>query len=629
MNPVRFEIADIDSLAIIPMEPGVYLFRDPTDTVLYVGKAKDLRKRLASYLRSVVPPKTGLMLRRASSFEIIVTATEKEALILEAFLIKRHRPKYNVMLRDDKAYPFLRLDIERPFPRLKIVRRRARDGALYFGPYPSAGAVRETLRSISSLFRLRTCTDRSMKTRDRACLLYQIGHCSGPCIGAVSREEYSEQVKQLRLFLEGRTGPLLKTLKLQIKEAAKSLEFERAAVLRDRICAIEKVIERQSMVADLEANWDIIGLVHGGGVSIVSVVRVRDGIVQGQEVHRLTRPVEETDQEVLSTFIRQFYQDRPMPREIIVPLEIEAHETIAEWLSETAGRRVSLRRPARGIRCRLLEMAATNARQAMLTIEKAYESWQEKANVIMEVLELKDLPKRVEGVDISNTGEELPIGSLVAFDQGRPHKERYRHYNIKGTAGINDYAAIREVMSRRIARGKETGDLPDLFVIDGGRGQLRQAVDVLESAGLSREIELVALAKEIRDEGEKIFRPKWSDHLTLPRNHPVLLFLEQVRDEAHRFGINFHRMRRDSKRIGSALSEIPGIGPRRQQALLKYFGSLTRVCRASVEELSRAPGISIGLARTIHDCLETKSCHMECNCSHPPGDVDGCNRREV
>ena len=610
MNPVRFEIAEIDSLAIIPKEPGVYLFRNPTDTVLYVGKAKDLRQRLASYLRSVVPPKTGLMLGRASSFEIIVTATEKEALILEALLIKRHRPKYNVMLRDDKAYPFLRLDIKRPFPRLKVVRRRARDDALYFGPYPSAKAVRETLRSISYIFRLRTCTDRSMKARGRACLLYQIGRCSGPCMGAVSQEEYGEHVRQVRLFLEGKTGPLLKTLRLQMKDAAEALEFEKAAALRDQISAIKKVVERQSMVAEIDANWDIIGLVHGGEVSIVSVVRVRDGVVQGQEIHHLTRPIEETDQEVLSAFIRQFYQERPMPREIVVPLGIKDPETMAKWLSETAGRTVVLKRPVRGIRCRLLEMAATNARQAMLTLERASESWQEKANIIMEVLELRDFPNRVEGVDISNTGEELPIGSLVAFDQGRPHKERYRHYNIR-RAGINDYAAIREVMSRRITRGKEAGDLPDLFVIDGGRGQLRQAVDVLESAGLSREIELVALAKEIRDEGEKIFRPKWSNRLTLPLNHPVLLFLEQVRDEAHRFGITFHRKRRDSKRIHSGLSEIPGIGPRRQQALLRHFGSLTRVCRASVEELSRTPGVSVGLARTIHDCLEAKSCHME------------------
>ncbi|NIA08211.1 MAG: excinuclease ABC subunit UvrC [Nitrospiraceae bacterium] len=605
MNPVRFEIAEIESLAIIPKEPGVYLFRN-LDTVLYIGKAKDLRKRLASYFRSVILPKTGLMLGQANSFEIIVTATEKEALILEALLIKRHRPKYNVMLRDDKAYPFLRLDIKKAFPRLKVVRRRARDGALYFGPYPSAKAVRGTLRSISSIFRLRTCTDRSMKTRGRACLLYQIGHCSGPCMGRISKKEYNEQVRQVRLFLEGKTGPLIKSLRSQMEEAAEALNFERAAALRDQIGAIEKVVERQSIVAEIEANWDVIGLVYGGEVSIVSIVRVRDGVVQGQEIHYLTRPIEETDREVLSAFIHQFYQERPIPTEIVIPLEIEDAETMVKWLSEAAGRTVRLKRPARGMRCRLLDMAATNARQAMLTLEKTSEAWQEKAHTIKEVLELKKLPNRVEGIDISNTGEELPIGSLVAFDQGRSYKERYRHYNIRGI-GINDYAAIREVMSRRIAKGKEAGDLPDLFLIDGGRGQLRQAIEVLESAGLSEEVGLVALAKEVRDEGEKIFRPKWPEALSLPRSHPVLLFLEQVRDEAHRFGITFHRKMRDSKRIRSGLGEISGVGPRRQQALLRHFGSLTQVCRASAEDLARVPGISIGLARTIHDGLGAKS----------------------
>ncbi|MDL1959251.1 MAG: excinuclease ABC subunit UvrC [Deltaproteobacteria bacterium] len=610
MKPIRFEISNITNLATIPHVSGIYLFKDPKDTVLYVGKARDLRQRLASYLRSgsFVLPKTGLILKRASSFEIIVTATEKEALILEALLIKEYRPKYNVVLRDDKAYPFLRLDIKKPFPRLSIVRRRAKDGALYFGPYPSAGAVRETLRSISFLFGLRACSDRSMKTRTRACLFHQIGRCSAPCVDAISEKDYGNLVKQVRLFLKGRTDPLLKIMRLQMEEASEALEFEKAAILRDQIHSIEKVVEKQSIVADMHADWDILGLARSGDISTLAVLRVRDGVVQGQEIHHLSRVIGETDQEILSVFMRQFYQQSPVPKEIILPEELEDSGPISEWLFDMAGRKVFLKMPVRGLKCRLLEMAKTNAGQAMLSAERQHEAWREKAGIIMAVLDLKCAPERVEGVDISITGEELPIGSLVAFYRGQPNKKDYRHYNIKGVRGTDDYAMIREVMLRRLARGKERGDLPDLFLIDGGRGQLRQAIEAADSADLSGKFDLAALAKETGDEGEKIFRPGSSKPLILPRHHPVLLFLQQVRDEAHRFGINFHRKRRDSKRLCSRLSEISGVGPKRQQALLKHFGSPTRVREASSEKISKVPGISKELARTIHEHLINAEC---------------------
>jgi excinuclease ABC subunit C len=434
MKPVRFEIADIDSLATIPNVSGIYLFKDPKDTVLYVGKARDLRQRLASYLRSdsFVLPKTGLILKRANSFEIIVTATEKEALILEALLIKKHRPKYNVVLRDDKAYPFLRLDIKKPFPRLSVVRRRVKDGALYFGPYPSAGAVKETLKSISFLFGLRTCSDRSMRNRTRACLLHQIGRCSAPCTDAISEKDYGDQVRQVKLFLKGRTDPLLNILRSQMEKASEALEFEKAAILRDQIHAIEKVVEKQSIVADIHANWDILGLARSRDISTLAVLRVRDGVVQGQEIHHLSRVIEETDQEILSVFMRQFYQQSPVPKEIILPEEIEDSGPISEWLFDMAGRKVLLRRPARGLKCRLLKMAKTNAGQAMLSAERQHEAWREKAGIIMDVLNLKRVPEKVEGVDISITGGELPIGSLVAFYRGQPNKKDYRHYNIRG-----------------------------------------------------------------------------------------------------------------------------------------------------------------------------------------------------
>ncbi|MEA1866903.1 MAG: excinuclease ABC subunit UvrC, partial [Thermodesulfobacteriota bacterium] len=605
VKPVRFEISNITNLATIPHVSGVYLFRDPKDTVLYVGKAKDLRQRLASYLRpgSIVLPKTGLIMKLADSFEIIVTATEKEALILEALLIKEHRPKYNIVLRDDKAYPFLKLDIKKPFPRLSVVRRRAKDGAIYFGPYPSARAVRETMKSIFSLFGLRICSDISMKSRARACLLHQIGRCSAPCMRAISEQDYANQVNQVKLFLNGRTGPLLKILRSQMEKASEALEFEKAAVLRDQIYAIKKIAEKQSIVADVHANWDIIGLARNGDISTLAVLRVRDGVMQGQEIYHLNSVIEETDQEILSVFIRQFYQESPVPKEIIFPKELDDSNLISEWLFDMAGRTVLLRRPARGLKCRLLEMAGTNAGQAMISVEIQHEAWREKVSIMMDVLHLKCAPEKVEGVDISITGGELPVGSLVAFHNGQPSKKGYRHYNIKGVRGTNDYAMIREVMLRRIVRGKERGDLPDLFLIDGGRGQLKQAVEVADSAGLLEKFDLVALAKEIRNEGEKIFRPGWSEPLILPRHHPVLLFLQQVRDEAHRFGINFHRKKRDTKRLHSRLSEISGVGLKRQQALLKHFGSLTRVRQASSEEISKVPGISKELGWTIHEHL--------------------------
>jgi excinuclease ABC subunit C len=607
MKPVRFEISNTTSLATIPSVPGVYLFRDPNDNVLYVGKAGDLRNRLSSYLKSgsSVSPKTVLIMKLAGSFEIIVTSNEKEALILEALLIKEHRPKYNVVLRDDKAYPFLKLDIKKPFPRISVVRRRAKDGALYFGPYPSAKAVREVMKSISCLFRLRTCSYRSMKTRVRACLLHQIGRCSAPCVGAVSEKDYADQVRQVRLFLKGRTGPLLRNLRSQMEEASEALEFEKAAILRDQVYSIEKIVERQSIVAGIHSNWDIIGLARSGDASALAVLQVRDGVVQGHEVYNLSRIIEETDKEILSVFIRQFYQQSPLPKEIIIPHDIEDSDLISEWLFDLAGRKVALRRPARGLKCRLLEMAKTNAAQAMLSFERQHEEWREKAGLLMDILNLKYAPEKVEGMDISTTGGELPVGSLVAFYRGRPNKKGYRHYNIKGVSGINDCAMIREMMMRRTARGREKGDLPDLFLIDGGRLQLVNAVEAADSAGLLGEFDVVALAKETRDEGEKIFRPGWPKPLILPRHHTVLLFLQQVRDEAHRFGINFHRKKRDSKRLCSRLSEISGIGPKRQRALLKHFGSLTGVCRASSEEINKVPGISKDLARTIHQHLRS------------------------
>jgi excinuclease ABC subunit C len=608
VKPICFEVSNVISLKIVPRLPGVYLFKDLKSMVLYVGKAKDLRQRLANYFRpdSFISTKTDLILKLSNSFEIIVTSTEKEALILEASLIRKYKPKYNVMLRDDKAYPFLKLDIKKRFPRLSVVRKRAEDEALYFGPYPSARAVKETLKSFSFLFGLRTCSDRFMNSRTRACLLHQIKRCSAPCIGAITEKDYSDRVRQIKLILEGKSSSLLKILKTQMEEASEALDFEKAAVLRDQIYSIKKIGEKQSIVTNIKANWDIIGLARSANVAILTVLKVRDGVVQTQEIQYLSNADEETDQEILSIFISQFYQKSPVPKEIILPEKIEDSGPILEWLADQEGKTIWLKRPIRGLKFKLLEMAKANAEQALLSFERQNDVWQKKAFIIKDVLNLKFIPKKVEGIDISITGDELPVGSLVTFYKGQPNKKDYRHYNIKEVTGTNDYAMIKEVMWRRLTRGRNMQDLPDLFLVDGGRGQLKKALEAVGSAGLGGKFDILALAKEIEDEGEKIFSPQWSGPLTLPRNHPALLFLQQVRDEAHRFGINFHRKKRNTKRLYSRLNEIPGIGPKRRQALLKHFGSLKRVNLASWEEINKVPGISEALAKTIQKHLNSE-----------------------
>jgi len=596
---------DPASLDAVPHEPGAYLFRDQDGVVIYVGKAKDLRRRLASYLRpgAGLTAKTKLMLSRAASYEFVGTNSEKEAYILEATLIKRHRPRYNVVLRDDKAYPFLCIDPREPFPAVRVTRRRDRDGCLYFGPYPSGLAVRETLRIIQSLFALRTCTNAGMKGRTRPCLKGQIGRCSAPCIGAVSQDEYGRRIYQVRLFLEGRTTHLVTALTTEMEAASQALEFERAALLRDRIQALEAVAERQSVACDTHADLDVIGYEKRLNRAAVSLLRVRNGILQGQEIHRLEQISDETDPEVLSIFLRQYYRDAPAPREIILPFEADGPEIISEWLSERTGRRVLFKSSVRDVRRKFLELAQKNASMAADGIEHGERSWERVSARLKEVLGLSRPPDTIEAVDISTTGGELPVGSLVRFRKGRPEKAGYRHFSLTGFAGMDDFAMIRTVMERRLARGLETDDLPDLFLIDGGRGQLHQATEALEDCGLPVPPALASLAKEHLEEGEKIFLPKRDAPIFLEPHDPALLCLQRIRDEAHRFGIGFHRKKRDATRMRSVLLDIPGIGPRKRLALLRRFGSVKQIQDATVEDIAAVPGITRELAMRIKQGL--------------------------
>jgi len=605
MQAISLAQSASEVLKLLPKTPGVYLFRNSEARVIYVGKAKDLRSRISSYLLS--PPssvKTSHMLQNASTLEYIVTATEKEALLLEFNLIKEHRPKYNIVMRDDKAYPFLRIDLSQPFGRISVVRRRLKDNALYYGPYPSGTAVREVMHLVGSIFKLRTCSDSHMKNRDRPCLKFQIQRCSAPCMGAISSEEYRERIQQLKLFLEGRQQGLLKDLQAKMEQYAEALEFEKAAVLRDRIAAIKAVTENQAMVADLDANWDVVAMARDAARAAVSVLHVRDGVVRGHE-SRIYLVHDEPDGDILSLFLRDYFAVNPVPEQILLSTAPADMELLEEWIREMAKGCRLVSGNFRSIRKRLMEMAQANALEAVSMEARQEARWEELARLLQQALKLKRQPNRIETIDISTTGGELPVGSLVAFENGRPLKHGYRHYNIRTVTGIDDYAMIREVVLRRLASGMERQDLPDLMVIDGGKGQLFEAISAWKELDMPEQVEFASIAKERDQEGEKLYTMDGSQVLLAPHD-PVLLFIQRMRDEAHRFGVTFHRKKRSSARFKGSLLQIPGVGAKRQKALLQHFGSLKRLKQASIEELQAVPGISSKLAEQIHEALQKK-----------------------
>lgn len=607
MQAIPLSLPSSKILKLVSKAPGVYLFRNSEQRVIYVGKAKDLRSRISSYLLNPSSSvKTAHMLQHAATLEYIVTATEKEALLLEFNLIKEHRPKYNIVMRDDKAYPFLRIDTSQPFGRISVVRRRLKDNALYYGPYPSAAAVREVMNLVGSIFRLRTCSDTQMKNRDRPCLKFQIQRCSAPCMNAISKEEYNERIRQLKLFLEGRQQSLLKELQAKMEQCAQDLEFEKAAILRDRIAAIKAVTEDQAMVADLDANWDVLGMARDATRAAVSILHVRDGVVVGHE-SRIYLAADEPDEDILSLFIRDYFASNPIPEQILLSKAPADMELLEDWLKETERRCHLVIGGFRSIRKRLMEMAQANAMETISMEARQEDKWHELAELLKQTLALKHTPNRIEIIDISTTGGELPVGSLVAFEKGQPRKQGYRHYNIRSVTGIDDYAMIREVVLRRLASGMKRHDLPNLMVIDGGRGQLAEAVSAWKELDMPDGIEFVSIAKERQDEGEKLYRMDGSQ-VMLDANHPVLLFIQRMRDEAHRFGITFHRKKRSSARFQSPLMKLPGIGLKRQKTLLKHFGSLKRLKQATIEELRAVPGISNKLAQHIYEtiCIQNK-----------------------
>jgi excinuclease ABC subunit C len=595
-------------LRTVPNHPGVYLMKNRQGQILYVGKAKDLRKRVASYrgVNSKISPKTHLLLSRVAVIETILTRTEKEAFILEASLIKKNRPRFNIELRDDKSYPRIKVTLGEEWPRVFMTRRRVRDGSRYFGPYSSAGAMHSTLSLISRLFPLRRCKGKYLKKRTRPCLNYQMGRCLAPCSGKVDNEDYRQMVDNVLLILEGRNRQLRTQLEAEMRQAADAMQFEKAALARDQLQALVKTLERQVVVSNLDRDQDVFGYIRKGAGIGIAVMSVRQGSVCGQQVFFLLDPIGD-DGEVLEEVLRQYYMREPsVPDELLLPFPVADHVSLQEWLSDNRGRNVQLRVPKRGEGLKLLHMAAANAEQVLIDQENRDRSWQELAGNLQKKLNLHRFPARVECLDISNIGGQQPVGSLVCFLDGEKAPGEYRHYSISGDHDPDDYRMMAEVLHRRFARDGKHDMLPDLLVIDGGKGHLNVARNVLGEKELQDKVELVSIAKDKGDGSDKIYRPGRKNPVSLVRHSPVLFFLMQIRDESHRFGITLHRRLRRKKTLASEINNIPGIGPARRKILLKSLGSLTRVKKATRTELSAVPGIGPELAGQIWEFFHSE-----------------------
>ncbi len=608
------------TLQSLPALPGVYLMRDAQGRVIYVGKAISLRHRVRSYFTPSAQEdsKVRRLVGEIADLEFIVTDSELEALILEANLIKTHRPRFNVRLRDDKRYPYIKVTWAEPFPRVLVTRRVERDGNRYFGPYTSAGAVHQTLSLLRRSFPYLTC-DREISGKDRrACLYYDLKLCLGPCIGAVTQEEYREMIASLVRFLEGRSEEVIADLERRMRVAADGLDFERAALLRDQLQSVRRVVERQKIVAAAGSDQDVIAFARDDGNACVQVFFIRGGRLLGREYFLLEGAEEEEDRAVVAAFVKQFYEEAAyVPPEVILPDAVDEALVIEEWLRRKRGARVTLQVPRRGRKRELVRMATENAVQMLATVRAQWESDAHKQEQALDELQaalgLPARPARIECYDISNTQGTEPTGSMVVFVQGVPHKSDYRRFNVRTVSGPDDTASMREVLTRRFerwrtatsgetkgARGMQTWALlPDLLMVDGGKGQLGVALEVLDTFGLRERVPLAALAKR----EEEIYLPEQAEPVRLPAGSQGLFLLQRVRDEAHRFAVSHHRMRRERASMASELDSIPGVGPVRRRALLRAFGSLERIRAASVEELTTVPGISRALAEAIKEQL--------------------------
>jgi excinuclease ABC subunit C len=605
----------------LPHRPGVYLFKDKRGKVIYCGKAKSLRDRVRGYLSTGDGRYTvAFLMGRAADIETLVTASETEALILENNLIKQYKPRYNIRLKDDKSYVSVKVTTKDAWPRIFVTRTIVRDGNTYLGPYGSASGVRDAIDTIRKVFPLRTCSDAVFRNRSRPCLEFQIKRCLAPCVYEVDPVEYQRHLQGAVQLLEGKTDALVRDLEARMKLASEEERFEEAARLRDRIGAVQRVAERQQVLEHEGGDRDVFALYREGAFVEAQVLTVRSGKLTGHHAYHFEGH-DLPDEEILSSLLSRFYEiERFVPDEVLLPFDIESMEALAEYLTSTRGKRVEVLAPKRGEKRRLVELAADNAAHGFRERNDEAGRREQMLAELQKKLGLASVPKRIECFDISHVQGEAVVASMVAFDEGMPDKNGYRRYKLRGVQRNDDFAAMKEVLSRRLTRGRDEGGLPDLIVVDGGRGQLAMAVAALGELGIEG-VELASLAKErverdatatdlVRKE-ERVFRPGRANPIVLARNSNALFLLQQIRDEAHRFAITFHRQLRSKRRLRSVLDDIPGIGPGKRKALLSHFGSLKRVREATIEELAARPGISRALAETIRSALSDAAAAAE------------------
>jgi excinuclease ABC subunit C len=599
----------------IPTSPGVYMFRDDAGRVIYVGKAKVLRSRLSNYFGAELHPRTRAMVESAADVEWIVTDNEVDALHLELNLIKQHRPRYNVRYRDDKSYPYLAVTLDEDVPRARVMRGSKRKGVRYYGPYAHAYAIRETLDLLLTTFPMRTCSQgvfERCRRRNRPCLLYDIERCSGPCVDAVSPAEHRAIVLDLCDFLDGNTHPVIDRLEGAMGAASAAEEYEKAAKMRDQLDNVRKAIERQQMVSSERDEMDVVGFVEDELEAAFQVFFVRRGRVTGRKGFVVDKVEDLTPPELVARFLERHYAEAEVPKQVLVPLQPDDAALVGRWMSTLRGAKVTLRVPQRGPKRALLETVTENARDAFqrhrLKRSSDFAARSRQLTELQSALGMEEAPLRIECFDISNTGPDEAVGSMVVFEDALPKRSDYRRFAIKYTPGPDDFAMMEEVVRRRFARYRrenENGEVeksrrfaypPNLVVVDGGKGQLGRVIEVIDQLGIQN-VFVCGLAKRM----EEIFVPDRSDPILIPRSSEALYLLQSVRDEAHRFANTYHQLRRGRRMTSSSLDSVPGLGEIRRKRLLKHFGSLKRIRSATLEELYRVPGIPSAVAETVYE----------------------------
>lgn len=610
--PYRITMQLEKKLENLPTGTGVYLMKDSRGKVIYVGKAKNLKNRVKSYFQKGGDGRLLVqhLLRRVAAVDVVLTDTEKEALILENNLIKQFSPRYNTVFRDDKTYVSIKIDLTREYPHPQIVREVKKDGALYFGPYSSSRAVRETLRFLYELYPIRKCSERTFRGRKRPCLYYQMGKCPGPCVGLAEDKAYREMINEVVLFLKGKREELLERLKEEMMREAGAERFEKAAEIRDRVQAVQQTIERQKVSSPSLIDRDVFGYYKEGREMSIQAMFIRNGNLEDIATYNL--PIHyDNPEEVFSAFLNQFYSHtRFIPREVLIPTEVEDAPLLEEILTERKGQGVSIISPKKGEKIRLVGLAMRNAENAFRARHSTPQRQRKVLQGLKESLDLKNAPERIECFDISNIGGRLAVGSMVTFEGGLPNKNRYRRYRVKTVSalgGADDLAMMEEVMTRRYKKAQEENDLPQLTIVDGGKGQLGVALKVMKKLGI-KDVDVIALAKAGRgdpsgrpyESQDRVFVPGKSAPILLATDSPELLLLGRIRDEAHRFAITYHKELRQRQFYRSPLDEIPGIGPARKARLMKCFGSMENIRQANLEDLKEVASLPARQAELIY-----------------------------